>query len=115
MAGSTVHIISDVSIPVYQDHSHLASVLRLPHSDIAPEKGVGLTSSHFTSQSEVLPHAITHTLRFPLVVHTDAHHYHSQPTVPITVAPRCFAHWQSSRPTPPAAAWTRIVSPGFTS
>ena len=25
-------------------------------------------------------------------------------TVPITVAPRCFAHWQAMSPTPPAAA-----------
>ena len=38
----------------------------------------------------------------------------SSPTVPITVAPRCFAHWQTIRPTPPAAAWIRIVSPRFT-
>src|SRR5215831_8275358 len=35
-------------------------------------------------------------------------------TVPITVAPRCFAHWHMMRPTPPAAAWTKIVSPGPT-
>ena len=35
-------------------------------------------------------------------------------TVPITVAPRCFAHWHMIRPTPPAAAWIRIVSPGCT-
>lgn len=32
-------------------------------------------------------------------------------TVPITVAPRAFAHWHSRDPTPPAAAWTRIVCP----
>ena len=36
------------------------------------------------------------------------------PTVPITVAPRCLAHWQAIVPTPPAAAWIRIVSPAFT-
>src|SRR6516164_6991091 len=35
-------------------------------------------------------------------------------TVPITVAPRCFAHWHMMRPTPPAAAWIKIVSPGRT-
>ena len=35
------------------------------------------------------------------------------PTVPMTVAPRCLAHWQAIEPTPPAAAWKRIVSPGF--
>ncbi len=33
-------------------------------------------------------------------------------TVPITRAPRYLAHWQSKVPTPPAAAWTRTVSPG---
>jgi hypothetical protein len=33
----------------------------------------------------------------------------SEPTVPTTVAPRCFAHWQAIRPTPPAAEWKRIV------
>ena len=27
-----------------------------------------------------------------------------EPTVPMTVHPRCFAHWQARRPTPPAAA-----------
>ena len=34
-----------------------------------------------------------------------------EPTVPITVAPRCFAHWQRIRPTPPAAAWMSTVLP----
>ena len=34
-------------------------------------------------------------------------------TVPMTRAPRIFAIWQSSNPTPPAAAWTRQVSPLF--
>src|SRR5262245_533200 len=32
----------------------------------------------------------------------------------MTVAPRCFAHWHIIRPTPPAAAWIRIVSPRCT-
>ena len=31
----------------------------------------------------------------------------------MAVAPRCFAHWPTIRPTPPAAAWNRIVSPGL--
>ena len=34
-------------------------------------------------------------------------------TVPSTRAPRACASWTSSRPTPPAAAWTRQVSPAF--
>ena len=34
-------------------------------------------------------------------------------TVPITRAPRRFAIWQSSNPTPPAAACTTQVSPGL--
>src|ERR1700726_2643824 len=29
----------------------------------------------------------------------------------MTVVPNDFAHWQAIRPTPPAAAWKRIVSP----
>ena len=33
--------------------------------------------------------------------------------VPSTVAPRILAIWQSSNPTPPAAACTRHVSPFF--
>src|SRR5215468_2472508 len=40
--------------------------------------------------------------------------FSSLPTVPITVAPSDFAHWQAMRPTPPAAAWNRMVSPRFT-
>ena len=36
------------------------------------------------------------------------------PTVPTTVAPRCFSHWQAISPHPPAAAWKRTVSPGRT-
>ena len=32
-------------------------------------------------------------------------------TVPIIVTPRARAHWQATRPTPPAAAWYRMVSP----
>ena len=32
-------------------------------------------------------------------------------TVPIIVTPIARAHWQAIRPTPPAAAWYRIVSP----
>ena len=35
-------------------------------------------------------------------------------TTPITVAPRCLAHWHMIRPTPPAAACTRMVCPGST-
>src|ERR1700741_4857990 len=38
----------------------------------------------------------------------------SEDTVPITFAPSAFAHWQRNRPTPPAAACTRTVSPGPT-
>ena len=34
-------------------------------------------------------------------------------TVPIIVTPIARAHWQAIRPTPPAAAWYRIVSPPF--
>ncbi len=34
-------------------------------------------------------------------------------TVPIIVTPSARAHWQATRPTPPAAAWYRIVSPPF--
>ena len=37
----------------------------------------------------------------------------SLPAVPITRAPMRLAIWQSSSPTPPAAACTRQVSPGF--
>jgi len=40
--------------------------------------------------------------------------FSSLPTVPITVAPRAAAHWQRICPTPPAAACTRMVSPGCT-
>ena len=40
--------------------------------------------------------------------------FSSEPTVPITVAPRAFSHWQAISPTPPAAAWNRTVSPAFT-
>jgi len=40
--------------------------------------------------------------------------FSSLPTVPITVAPSAFAHWHRMRPTPPAAACIRIVSPAFT-
>ena len=36
------------------------------------------------------------------------------PTVPITVAPKCLAHWQAISPTPPAAAWNTMVSPALT-
>ena len=36
------------------------------------------------------------------------------PAVPITVAPRCAAHWQAIWPTPPAAAWNRITCSGPT-
>ena len=32
-------------------------------------------------------------------------------TVPIMVTPMARAHWQATRPTPPAAAWYRMVSP----
>ena len=37
--------------------------------------------------------------------------FSSVDTVPITVAPRILAIWHSSKPTPPAAAWTRHTSP----
>ena len=37
--------------------------------------------------------------------------FSSLPTVPITVAPRWCAHWARIRPTPPAAACSRMVSP----
>ena len=37
----------------------------------------------------------------------------SDPTVPIIVTPSARAHWHAMRPTPPAAAWNRIVSPPF--
>ena len=40
--------------------------------------------------------------------------FSSVETTPITVAPRCFAHWHRISPTPPAAACTTMVSPGFT-
>ena len=36
------------------------------------------------------------------------------PSVAVTVAPIARAHWQSSWPTPPAAACTRMVSPSRT-
>ena len=36
------------------------------------------------------------------------------PTQPITVAPSALPHWHRMSPTPPAAAWTRIVSPSLT-
>src|SRR5262252_453441 len=35
-------------------------------------------------------------------------------TVPITRAPRCRAHWHIIKPTPPAAACIRMVSPALT-
>ncbi len=38
----------------------------------------------------------------------------SDPTVPIIVTPSARAHWQAISPTPPAAAWNRIVSPDST-
>ena len=37
--------------------------------------------------------------------------FSSEPTVPIIVTPSARAHWHAMRPTPPAAAWNRIVSP----
>ena len=40
--------------------------------------------------------------------------FSSDPTVPITVAPSAFSHWQAMSPTPPAAAWNRTVSPALT-
>ena len=40
--------------------------------------------------------------------------FSSEPTVPMTVAPRAFSHWQAISPTPPAAAWNRTVSPALT-
>ena len=39
-------------------------------------------------------------------------HFSSDPAVPISCSPSAFAHWQAIRPTPPAAAWNRIASPG---
>jgi hypothetical protein len=36
------------------------------------------------------------------------------PTVPIRFTPIARAHWQAIRPTPPAAAWNRMVWPGCT-
>ncbi|MNY44126.1 hypothetical protein D3C86_1791270 [compost metagenome] len=32
-------------------------------------------------------------------------------TVPISFTPSALAHWQAKEPTPPAAAWNRMVSP----
>ena len=40
--------------------------------------------------------------------------FSSDPTVPMTVAPSAFSHWQAISPTPPAAAWNRTVSPALT-
>ena len=37
--------------------------------------------------------------------------FQQSPTVPITVAPRCFDHWHRITPTPAAAVWMRTVSP----
>ena len=37
--------------------------------------------------------------------------FSSELTTPIIVTPIARAHWQAIRPTPPAAAWYRIVSP----
>ncbi len=37
--------------------------------------------------------------------------FRAELTVPIIVTPRWLAHWHAIRPTPPAAAWNRIVSP----
>lgn len=39
--------------------------------------------------------------------------FSSVDTVPMTVSPSSLAHWQTMRPTPPAAAVSRIVSPAF--
>ena len=39
--------------------------------------------------------------------------FSSVETVPITRAPRSLAIWVSSRPMPPAAAWTSTSSPGL--
>ncbi|MNL60994.1 hypothetical protein D3C87_1848600 [compost metagenome] len=47
----------------------------------------------------------------PLALATAA--FSSVLTVPIMVTPIARAHWQAMRPTPPAAAWYRIVSPPF--
>ncbi|MNW17477.1 hypothetical protein D3C71_2188920 [compost metagenome] len=47
----------------------------------------------------------------PLALATAA--FSSVLTVPIIVTPMARAHWQAMRPTPPAAAWYRIVSPPF--
>ncbi len=38
-------------------------------------------------------------------------HFSSDPAVPIRVKPLAAAHWQASKPTPPAAAWNNTVSP----
>ena len=40
--------------------------------------------------------------------------FSGEPTTPMTRAPRWFAHCDRIWPTPPAAAWTTIVSPGPT-
>ncbi len=40
--------------------------------------------------------------------------FSSEPTVPITVAPRLSSHWHAIRPTPPAAACRSTASPGCT-
>ncbi|MNY68195.1 hypothetical protein D3C86_2059150 [compost metagenome] len=47
----------------------------------------------------------------PLALATAA--FSSVLTVPIIVTPIARAHWQAMRPTPPAAAWYRMVSPPF--
>ena len=39
--------------------------------------------------------------------------FSSDDTVPITVSPSSFAHCDTMRPTPPAAACSRIVSPAW--
>ena len=40
-------------------------------------------------------------------------HFSSLPAVPISRRPSARAHWQAISPTPPAAAWNRMKSPGF--
>ena len=40
--------------------------------------------------------------------------FSSDPTVPMTVAPMAFSHWQTISSTPPAAAWNKTVWTAFT-
>ncbi|MNN51990.1 hypothetical protein D3C81_1666560 [compost metagenome] len=49
----------------------------------------------------------------PLALASSA--FSAELTVPISFTPRAFAHWQAIRPTPPAAAWKRMVSPPLSS